>query len=178
VKKGERIKAALKRARSRYLFRKHRPARFSRAERKEYKRRFFSWKRKLEAFRRELARKRVAKAEAAAEAALWGGSRVVTNEVIRIVGNRAPVTSRKRTETFGNPGSDHHVSQTTADAVDFGIGEAHWLKNEISRKLGGPASLPDYGSFGVTRNGRRFRVQLIAGTHGTGPHLHVGVRRV
>jgi hypothetical protein len=107
----------------------------------------------------------------------WGGSRGVTNEVVRIVGGRAPITSRKRTATFGNPGSDHHVSQLTADAVDFGIAEAHWLKNEISRRMGGPPMLTDFGSFTIERKGKRFRVQIIAGTHGTGPHLHVGVRR-
>ena len=112
-----------------------------------------------------------------AEEWLWGGSRAVTNEVIRIVGNRASITSRKRTETFGNPDSDHHVSQKHADAVDFGIAEAHWLKNEISRRLGGPNELADFGSFNVRRNGHTYRVQIIAATHGTGPHLHVGVRR-
>jgi hypothetical protein len=120
----------------------------------------------------------VAKAESAAEAALWGGSRQVTNEVVRIVAGRAPITSRKRWETFGNPMSDHYMGNETADAVDFGIAEAHWLKNEISRKLGGPSLLADYGSFAIRRNGRTFRVQMIAGTHGTGPHLHVGVRRL
>lgn len=116
---------------------------------------------------------------------LWGGSRAITNEVIAIVGGRASVTSRKRVETFGNPDSDHHISQLVADAVDFGIAEAHALKDEISSRLGGPWHLADYGSFHVTRKvglfrrrTRTFRVQIIAGTHGTGPHLHVGVRRV
>ena len=111
-------------------------------------------------------------------AKLWGGARAVTNEIIRIVGSRAAVTSRKRVETFGNPDSDHHVSQKYADAVDFGIENAHDLKNEVSRKLGGPDRLSDYGAFLVKRNGRTYRVQAIAGTHGTGPHLHFGVRRV
>lgn len=110
--------------------------------------------------------------------ARWAHCRGVTNEVIGIVGGRARVTSRKRWEIFGNPGSDHYRGNKTADAVDFGIAEAHSLKNEISRKLGGPAILPDYGSFITTRDGRQFRVQIIAGKHGTGPHLHVGVKRV
>lgn len=108
----------------------------------------------------------------------WGGSRYWTNRVIDIVNGRHSVSSRKRWATFGNPGSDHHRSQKLADAVDFRTAENHALKNEISRKLGGPDSLPDYGSFHVSRNGRTYRVQIIAGTHGTGPHLHVGVRRV
>ena len=109
---------------------------------------------------------------------LWGGSRTVTNEIIDIVNNRARITSRKRFTTLGNPGSDHYVGNVRADAVDFGIGNAHWLKNEISKKLGGPSNLPDYGTFLVRRDGKTFRVQMIAGTHGTGPHLHVGVKRV
>jgi hypothetical protein len=108
---------------------------------------------------------------------LWGGCRGVTNEVIHIVNGRVPITSRKRTETFGNPGSDHHVSQTSADAVDFGTVENHALKNEISRKLGGPATVADFQHFFIVRKGRRYRIQMIAATHGTGPHLHVGVRR-
>ena len=112
----------------------------------------------------------------------FGGSRAVTDEVIRIVNGRAPVTSRKRAAnhplSIGNPGSDHSGQNKLADAVDFGIAEAHSLKNEISRKLGGPAQLADFGSFTTRRNGQSYRVQIIAGTHGTGPHLHVGVKRV
>lgn len=107
--------------------------------------------------------------------AQWGGARAVTNEIIDIVNGRAPVTSRKRWEMFGNPDSDHYRGKKNADAVDFGIAEAHDLKNEISQRLGGPRELADYGSFFVERNGQTFRVQLIAGTHGTGPHLHAGV---
>ena len=106
----------------------------------------------------------------------WGGCRGLTDEIVGIVGNRAVITSRKR--SWGTWGSDHNVAQVRADAVDFGIANAHWLKHEISRKLGGPAYLGDYGSFLVVRRKKRFRVQMIAGTHGTGPHLHVGVRRV
>jgi hypothetical protein len=134
--------------------------------------------RQLRGARRKLEQAKQALARARRDSGLWGGSRAVTNEVIDIVNGRASISSRKRTATFGNPGSDHHVSQLLADAVDFRIAEAHWLKNEISRRLGGPSVLPDFGSFTIRRNGRTFRVQIIAGTHGTGPHLHVGVRRV
>lgn len=107
----------------------------------------------------------------------WGGSRAVTDEVIRIVAGRAPVTSRKRTAMYGTPGSDHHVSQKQADAVDFGTAPNYALAREIAQKLGG-RWLGDYDAFTITRNGQRYRVQIIAGPHGTGPHLHVGVRRV
>lgn len=107
---------------------------------------------------------------------LWGGCRGVTNEVIAVVNGRVPITSRKRWATFGNPGSDHHMSQRNADAVDFGTAENYDLAREIVSKLGGSWS-GDYDSFVITRKGKNFRVQIIAGTHGTGPHLHVGVRR-
>lgn len=111
----------------------------------------------------------------------WGGSRRITNEIIGIVGARARVTSRKRWELFGNPGSDHYRGNLTADAVDFGIATAYSLAREIAKKLGGEWS-GDYDSFTVSRRhrgqDRNYRVQIIAGTHGTGPHLHVGVKRV
>lgn len=131
-------------------------------------------------------RKQVAEAERVvarhSASTQFGGSRAVTDEVVRIVGGRAPVTSRKRPAnhplSIGNPSSDHSGQNTLADAVDFGIAEAHSLKNEISRKLGGPAQLADFGSFVTRRNGHSYRVQIIAGNHGTGPHLHVGVKRV
>lgn len=112
---------------------------------------------------------------------LYGGARGVTNEVIRIVGDRAPVTSRKRPASHplsrANPASDHNEANRTADAVDFGIANAYGLAREIAAKLGGKWTR-DYDSFVIRRRGRRYRVQIIAGTHGTGPHLHVGVKRV
>lgn len=116
------------------------------------------------------------------EDAKWAGSRAVTNEIIRIVHGRAKVTSRKRAASdplsIINPGSDHNAANRTADAVDFATANNHALKNEISRKLGGPDILADFGTFTIERNERLYRVQGIAGTHGTGPHQHWGVRRV
>lgn len=112
---------------------------------------------------------------------MYAGSRAITNEVIRIVGDRAPVTSRKRPASHplsrANPASDHNAANRTADAVDFGIANAYGLAREIAAKLGGQWS-GDYDSFIIHRRGKRYRVQIIAGTHGTGPHLHVGVKRV
>jgi len=70
--------------------------------------------------------------------------------------------SEKRVETYGNPGSDHHVSQTNAFAIDF------LLVNDYDAA----------SAFYVKRGGNTFRIQIIAGTHGTGPHLHVGCRLV
>lgn len=112
---------------------------------------------------------------------LYGGCRAVTNRVIEIVGDRAPVTSRKRAASdplsIANPGSDHSGANPTADAVDFATVNNFALADEIARKLGGPADVADYQAFFITMDGKRFRVQIIAGTHGTGPHLHVGVAR-
>lgn len=114
---------------------------------------------------------------------LWGGSRGVTEEIIDIVGGRAPITSRKRSATDplsrSNPSSDHSAFNLLADAVDFGVANAYDLAKEIARKLTGRdgAWSGDYASFNIVRRGKTYRVQIIAGTHGTGPHLHVGVRR-
>ena len=139
-------------------------------------------RKELAGARRGLERARQALARVVKRDAQWGGSRGVTNEVIRIVDGRARVTSRKRSArhplSLANPGSDHSAGNALADAVDFGIAEAHGLKHEISRRLGGPATLEDFHSFTTRRGGHAYRVQIIAGTHGTGPHLHVGVRRV
>lgn len=111
---------------------------------------------------------------------LWAYSRGVTNRVIDIVREIHPnvrITSRKRWETFGNPDSDHHRLRLTADAVDFNLREAHETADKISRRLGGPWNIQDYERFNIVHNGRTYRIQIIAGTHGTGPHLHVGVKR-
>lgn len=114
------------------------------------------------------------------ESAQWGGSRGVTNEIIRIVAGRAPITSRKRAASdplsIANPNSDHSGQNLVADAVDFGTANNYALGREIAHRLGGSWN-SDYQSFYIIFDGKRYRVQIIAGTHGTGPHLHVGVRR-
>lgn len=108
----------------------------------------------------------------------WGGSDdILRNEVEPVAaqwGYRP--NSAKRTESFGNPGSDHHTSQTTASARDFPTGNNYALRDAIMRALGVGGPISDYGNYYITRGGRRYRVQPIAGTHGTGPHLHIGVR--
>jgi hypothetical protein len=149
---------------------------------KRAKRRVKAQREELAGAKRKLERARQALARVIRRDSQWGGSRAVTNEIIRIVDGRARVTSRKRSAThplsLQNPGSDHSEGNHLADAVDFAIVEAHGLKNEVSRKLGGPASVADFAAFRIRRNGHTYRVQPIAGTHGTGPHLHFGVERV
>lgn len=168
-KRGHVLKGKVKRARWRLAQALRNPATTA-ARKRQARQTVAFWEGKLGRYRK-------LRAVEALSSRLWGGSRTVTNEAIRIVGSRASVSSRKRVATFGNPGSDHHVSQVTADAVDFAIAEAHSLADEVARKLGGPDDIADYQAFAVRRAGRTYRVQIIAGTHGTGPHLHVGVRR-
>lgn len=94
-----------------------------------------------------------------------------------------PPTSRKRWETFGNPGSDHWAGNYSADALDGGIANAQWLHGELAdefRRKGVPLnpSPADYRlCYCTAPNGNRYRFQGIAATHGTGPHYHSGVKR-
>ena len=108
----------------------------------------------------------------------WGGSQDVIEAVVLPIFRKhnIPVTSGKRTATYGTPGSDHHVSQVTASAVDGGAANQYGVADEIRRALGVPPA-SDYTNQYFTYQGVQFRLQIIAGTHGTGPHLHVGIRR-
>jgi hypothetical protein len=172
MKLGDRLKAKLARALRRYRFAKHRPKRFSKAEIARRRHRVTKWTKALSYLRKVQARRRSARAGRA-----WGGSRAVTNEIIRHMEKIRPgvvVTSRKRWETFGNPSSDHYMGNKTADAVDFALANDYGAARQLAARMGGSWG-QDYGSFHVKRNGKWFRVQLIAGTHGTGPHLHAGV---
>jgi hypothetical protein len=112
----------------------------------------------------------------------WGGCKsIAVNEVIP-VGKRwgIPVTSRKRSQTYGNPSSDHYIGNQLAYAVDFATDSNYAFGMAIGRKLGVPYNgiNDDYKSFYINRAGHQFRVQVICSTHGTGPHTHVGIRRV
>lgn len=108
----------------------------------------------------------------------WGGCRaVIDNEVLPVYQKYGvPITSRKRTETYGNPTSDHHVSQVNADAVDGGVATAYGIQDKVGESVG-VGDMQDYVNEYFTYEGVRFRIQTIAGTHGTGPHLHTGIRR-
>lgn len=107
-----------------------------------------------------------------------GGKRIINQEVKPLV--PYAVTSAKRRETFGNPSSDHFVLNLFSFAKDFATGNNYALAQKIKRELTGDprASYRDGESFLIRRFGYTYRVQIIAGTHGTGPHLHVGIRRV
>lgn len=110
----------------------------------------------------------------------WGGAEdILVNEVVPVA-RRAGVgvTSGKRWATFGNPGSDHYKGNTTASARDFGTTNNYGLRDKIMRELGVDGPIRDYGHYYIQRAGRTFRVQPIAGTHGTGGHLHLGIKLV
>jgi hypothetical protein len=107
----------------------------------------------------------------------WGGCRHVTNYVDEII--LPTTTSRKRTETYGNPGSEHSDSQIESDAIDFATASNYDAARRIYHALTGRTDWGgDYSFFYFTFRGMRFRGQLIAGTHGTGPHLHFGCTRI
>lgn len=109
----------------------------------------------------------------------WGGSKwIVRREVWPVVRDHGiRRTSAKRRETFGNPGSDHFIGNRKSYAEDYATASNYALADEIGRALG-VGNVSDYTHYFIHRRGHVYRVQVIAGTHGTGPHLHVGVRRV
>lgn len=112
----------------------------------------------------------------------WAGTQSIVEQEIIPVGREwgIPVTSTKRSETYGNPSSDHWIGNRGAYAVDFATDSNFAFGRAIGEKLGIPysGSADDYRDFFITRAGNRFRVQIICQTHGTGPHTHVGVRRI
>lgn len=112
----------------------------------------------------------------------WGGSKsIVEREIVPVlVAAGVPITSRKRWATYGNPSSDHYRGNRTAYAVDGGTVNNRELAVKVAKRLGieNASSLIEYRAYYIKRAGRTFRVQFIWSTHGTGPHLHIGVRRV
>lgn len=108
----------------------------------------------------------------------WGGAEdILKLEVVPVAERMGRyITSGKRSETFGNPSSDHYVGNTTASARDFqpGVDLAIAIAKQLG--IGYYGYGQDYQSFYISRAGRTFRVQIIASNHGTGPHVHVGVK--
>lgn len=112
----------------------------------------------------------------------WGGCQSIIEREVIPVGKRwkIPVTSRKRSQTYGNLSSDHYIGNELAYAVDFATDSNYAFGMAIGRALGVPYNgiSDDYKSFYINRAGHQFRVQIICQTHGTGPHTHCGIRRV
>lgn len=103
----------------------------------------------------------------------WGGcADVYENELVPALGR---AHSTKREETFGNPGSDHHVSQVWAHAGDFASGVSIAIRIAKELGVGYSGYADDYKLYYIVREGRTIRVQIIAQNHGTGPHTHEGM---
>jgi hypothetical protein len=111
----------------------------------------------------------------------WAGAASIVEQEVVPVFNRhgAPISSRKRFSTLGNPDSDHYVGNTTAYAVDAatfsGADDAH----AVAKALGIPDyRTGDYTGYYIHRSGNTFRVQILWGVSGHWNHVHVGVKRV
>lgn len=113
----------------------------------------------------------------------WGGSRDVMDRFVVPVYQRhgIPITSRKRAAndplSISNPGSDHNEANVLADALDGGIANAYSVGDEVGEAVG-VGSVDDYVTENFVVDGHTYRIQVIAGTHGTGPHLHTGIARI
>jgi len=105
----------------------------------------------------------------------WGGcADIHADEVEPAYG--AQSHSEKRSETYGNPTSDHHVSQVWAFAGDFPPSVAGAIRIAKGLGIGYNGYADDYKLYYIYREGRQIRVQIIASNHGTGPHVHSGLR--
>lgn len=114
-----------------------------------------------------------------------GATAIIKYEVIPVlVAAGVPVTSRKRWATFGNPSSDHWLGNKDADAAD---GATHSNNDELGSEVA--SALKDRKTqmwgiveFTITRkhtgSEETYRIQIITEEHGTGPHIHVGVKRI
>jgi hypothetical protein len=97
-----------------------------------------------------------------------------------------PTSLKRQSDSVAGPAtSDHWVQQRDAYAIDASNGSsenAHMLAaaKRICRHFGMRFQKNSYGNATiVTRDGRRFRVQVIYGAGvGHGDHVHVGVRAV
>lgn len=112
----------------------------------------------------------------------YEGAKSVAREIEAVVERKRGECSgsEKRAAThplsLSNPGSDHNEANRDAYAIDFLLVDDYEMATIIAAHFGVDWA-GDYSNFYVERGGRTFRVQLIAGTHGTGPHFHEGVRR-
>ena len=122
----------------------------------------------------------------------WGGGRQIIRDEVWPIVDAAGIspTSGKRRESFGNLASDHFWLNLKAFAKDYATTNNFALAQKIRSKLDPGGVHHDYESFIIERRVKprflkrfrraklhRYRVQIIAGTHGTGPHLHIGIKR-
>ena len=112
----------------------------------------------------------------------WGGSEVPARRAIPIAaGNGLTVTSLKRSS--GSPGSDHHVSQQSAFAVDVSNGTSPTpgmlrTATQIAAAMG--YSWPSNGYIQTPRTRLGYRAQLIYNSTVVPDHhnhVHFGVKK-
>jgi hypothetical protein len=112
----------------------------------------------------------------------WGGSKSLVQIKAMPIARKWGIkqTSSKRWATYGNPSSDHYMLNTWSYAKDFATTNNYAFGVALGKALGVDynGAKDDYKSFYVEEAGRTFRVQIICGTHGTGPHTHLGIRRI
>jgi hypothetical protein len=105
-----------------------------------------------------------------------GGLRGAVNLVDTVIGSYgAPITAKQ--EPGHTPGGDHDPAVKGATARDIGGDEATRKRifSELMERLGVEGATYKGPDVNVTRGGVRY--QIISRDHGTGPHLHVGIRR-
>lgn len=104
----------------------------------------------------------------------YGGSRRIAKNLIAGLG--ADITSAKRSNvpTGSSTSSDHHTSQR--DAFAFDLSPDSQVANRLARRLDIPNFKQGQNFYNLRRGG--YRVQYLTGAHGTGPHLHLGVKRI
>ena len=114
-----------------------------------------------------------------------GATAIVKYEIVPVlVAAGVPITSRKRWATFGNPSSDHWLGNKDADAADGGtFANNDELGGEVVTALKNRKStMAGFIEFEITRSHtgseETYRIQIITEVHGTGPHIHNGVKRV
>jgi hypothetical protein len=97
-------------------------------------------------------------------------------------------TSGKRRETFGNPGSDHFFLNFLSFAKDWRLARGGSVAEQEAAYRAAAQEMReeytpgerhvDFEEFFFVDNGHTYRGQLIASNHGTGPHLHLGTKRI
>lgn len=118
----------------------------------------------------------------------WAGSQVVAERAVAVAtALGARVTSRKRDDSAtlaagSTKGSDHHIGNTTAYAIDFGVRSDLELGDrvyEAIRKLYGiPARAGTYTRYEVSDLTGRYSIQLLWRVKDHYDHVHLGVKRV
>ena len=118
----------------------------------------------------------------------WAGSQRVAERAISTATTLgARVTSKKRDDSAtlaagSTKGSDPHVGNLTAYAIDFGVRSDLALGDKVFeaiRQLYGIQARPgSYTRYEITDGGERFSIQLLWRVKDHFDHVHLGVKRV